>query len=58
MMGDGLGGGAARLTVRFDRRRFLPSGMTSVFETAPMYTKVARAIAIDRVFEVTSLELR
>jgi ribosomal protein S18 acetylase RimI-like enzyme len=32
-------------------------GMTSVFETARMYTKEAPAIAIDRVFGVTSFEL-
>jgi ribosomal protein S18 acetylase RimI-like enzyme len=32
-------------------------GMTSVFETARMYTKDAPAIAIDRVFGVTSFEL-
>ncbi|MEM5423514.1 GNAT family N-acetyltransferase [Paraburkholderia ferrariae] len=32
-------------------------GMTSVFETARMYTKNAPAIAIDRVFGVTSFEL-
>jgi ribosomal protein S18 acetylase RimI-like enzyme len=32
-------------------------GMTSVFETARMYTKGAPAIAIDRVFGVTSFEL-
>ncbi|RQT20496.1 GNAT family N-acetyltransferase [Burkholderia contaminans] len=32
-------------------------GMTSVFETARMYTKEAPEIAIDRVFGVTSFEL-
>ena len=32
-------------------------GMTSVFETARMYTKDAPAMAIDRVFGVTSFEL-
>jgi ribosomal protein S18 acetylase RimI-like enzyme len=32
-------------------------GMTSVFETARMYTKDAPAIAINRVFGVTSFEL-
>ncbi|KVH48582.1 GCN5 family acetyltransferase [Burkholderia diffusa] len=32
-------------------------GMSSVFETARMYTKEAPAIAIDRVFGVTSFEL-
>lgn len=32
-------------------------GMTSAFETARMYTKNAPAIAIDRVFGVTSFEL-
>ncbi|WP_369325053.1 GNAT family N-acetyltransferase [Burkholderia cepacia] len=32
-------------------------GMTSVFETARMYTKDAPPIAIDRVFGVTSFEL-
>lgn len=32
-------------------------GMTSVFETARMYTQDAPAIAIDRVFGVTSFEL-
>ncbi|CAM3312043.1 GCN5 family acetyltransferase [Burkholderia ubonensis] len=32
-------------------------GMTSVFETARMYTKDAPAIAIDHVFGVTSFEL-
>jgi ribosomal protein S18 acetylase RimI-like enzyme len=32
-------------------------GMTSVFETARMYTRDAPAIAIDRVFGVTSFEL-
>lgn len=32
-------------------------GMTSVFETARMYTKETPAIAIDRVFGVTSFEL-
>lgn len=32
-------------------------GMTSVFETARMYTQAAPAIAIERVFGVTSFEL-
>lgn len=32
-------------------------GMSSVFETARMHTKDAPAIAIDRVFGVTSFEL-
>ncbi len=32
-------------------------GMTSVFETARMYTQDAPPIAIERVFGVTSFEL-